>query len=286
MQQHPLAALFGSGHTPQFAPVVGVGMAREMINRRSFGNYHLLLAHDTLKRPAEYGHIYQTIRLRHPHTFIIMDNSIIEEGVPRTPKELALAAKTVIADCVVLPDMIDDAHKTVQMAEEFAPELREYLVEYSPWTKLLGVCQGRTEDEVFECAKQLLSIEHVNFLAVPRGLTKNLKSRVRITQRIGTLGAPIHLLGFSDDFHDDLTAATSSPAVMGIDSAVPIRWGLDGKVLACDGTVSPRRPDWLEIDAQWTPQVGANLQWVRHFLSTGNPVSPDQLDDINFRSRK
>ena len=257
-----------------FAPVANLAIHKRLASLGLLGDYHLLLAHQVLGDQNGYAAFWRkfvdgTGRSR---LDITIDNSVIETGTPMAFGDVIEAANVVGATTVVLPDKIDDKAATLDLSgtafENFVDDLEEQGI--AP----LGVAQGRDFDEVLECAAALADMG-VQRLAVPRGLTQNevIGSRVELTKQIWrTHQKPIHLLGFSDNIIDDITASRI-PGVIGIDSAVPIWLGLKGKALT-EAPPSPqasrwgRRPsDYEEVDRDLPGLVRTNLEAVRMWLS-------------------
>jgi hypothetical protein len=255
---------------PQFAPVASLEMHRILHEKRLLGGYLLLLAHKILERPREYGHFYHQVRQDNKGSFFIMDNSLIELGTPLEPSKVAEAAMYVRADCIVLPDKLLDAEFTIEASSKAASKK---VIESLPHKCFyMGVVQGRTEDEVLRCAEHLWKLPYVGYFAVPRILTKQLGTRMRIVSKLYEHfpATPIHLLGFSVDIPDDLDAARL-PGVMGIDSSMPVRLGEQGLYIfdycAPNKPVPPRPAGYLENEPKWDIVIQSNLSLVRSVLS-------------------
>jgi hypothetical protein len=186
------------------------------------GNYQLLLAHEVLSDPAAYRNFWQPRR----DQFIIMDNSVIELKKPLPMSAVLEAAEVVNAHMIVLPDVIGNRIKTYELFAEAMAELDR--LGHPPFG-VMGVAQGKTLIDVFSCGRDMARAR-VDMLSVPRHLAKRLGSRQKITQMFGGYNVPIHLLGFSDYNFDDMMTL-GYPHVMGIDSALPIWYGLQGHIL-------------------------------------------------------
>lgn len=203
----------------QYAPVAPLQTLRELAKAKLLGHYQLLIAPIVLHRADEYFEFFR----EHDDQQIIMDNGVIELGHSVSAPALAEAVKVVGANVVVLPDTIDDAKMTMK-------QVRYALAAYRMFdqkTDTMGVVQGTTFEECLECAKSHVEAG-VDWLAVPRGLTPNLGTRVPLVEHLANeYGLPIHVLGFSDNVADDMAAAASHRAVRGIDAATPTwvdRW--------------------------------------------------------------
>lgn len=202
----------------QFAPVGPLQGLRSLKESHLLGDYHLLIAPIVLKLDWQYANFFNK---ENPGKFIILDNGVIEQGVSSDLRALATAAAIVNADVVVMPDTIDDGSMTVKQVENAL----YYWHKNSDVTgrfQTMGVVQGKSWEECIECARKLVEAG-VDWLAVPRGLTVHLKSRVPLVQHLASEhGLPMHVLGHSDNMYDDIQAAVASPLVRGIDAATPM----------------------------------------------------------------
>lgn len=203
---------------PKFAPVVPPQALRKMGMMGYQCSYLLVLAHDVVEQRQEWEKLIDEGFLS--NTFIILDNSLVELGKPASTSMMSQAQDIIGANVAVLPDYLGDAKKTLRHSKRAAGNWAHD--EYLQDIPYMAVVQGETHDEALDCARSLLQLPNVQFLAVPRHMCVTLGSRVGITQDISELVDNIHLLGFSDDLFDDMAAA-HLPGVMGIDSAVPLR---------------------------------------------------------------
>jgi hypothetical protein len=197
-----------------FAPVSPLaGLRRLAKTPEALGTYQLLIAPVILKDTTGYRKFFQ----EHDDQFVIVDNGVIELGYALTADELFKAAYLVDAQLVVMPDTIDDAEATLEQTQKALSEFRAL----DRATDTMGVVQGTTFEECMECARSLVDLG-VDWLAPPRGLTKNLGTRVPLVQALASeFGLPMHVLGFSDNIEDDLMAAMTHRSVRGIDAATP-----------------------------------------------------------------
>lgn len=257
----------------QYAPVMPPQLARNIkpYGDHVIGTYHLLLAHDVAERPEAYEDLY-------PHNaFIVMDNSVIELGHPVDFHTMSEAVKAVRPRIIVLPDVIKNRDETVELSREFAERYAPLL---QPDQRFMAVPQGNTYDELRECARTLKSIPGVGAWGVGRFITEMLGSRVPMVHALctehdlllGSTGrfAPfVHMLGFSNDLADDMTAA-SIRGVMGIDSAAPVRMGQSGLLMKPDGYGHVIRGNWWEEEkGDLHAATIANIMMVRDWMAFG-----------------
>lgn len=219
-----------------YSPVMPVALWHSLIEYQEqhleeevLGDYFLLLAHDVLDHPKEYAEIFAD-RARVPKdSFVILDNSVIETGTPFDVEYLLAAANIVHADCIILPDVLENAHATIRVAKK-AYETLMLEPGYSN-IPLMGVIQGRDIVEMQWCAMQYASMPFVQYYGCPRWVANKIGSRMIFKNILGIEHAVkdrvVHMLGMSSDPYDDITCA-SLPGIMGIDSANPIVMGQMG----------------------------------------------------------
>ena len=246
----------------QYAPVAPLAGLRQLAQADQLGRYQLLIAPIILEREEAYRQFFKV----HNDQFVIVDNGVIELGYPLDARRLAMAALTVGANVVVMPDTIDDGKMTAKQVRFSLPEYRRY----DEVTDVMGVVQGVTIEECVECARALVEAG-VSWLGVPRGLTPNLGSRVPLVQVLAhEHGLPMHVLGFSNNIQDDLMAAVAHPLVRGIDAATPVWMKSELPMFpptdAERALALGRRPKnfWSSIPG---PLLCANVETVRSWLS-------------------
>lgn len=238
-----------------FAAVAPLDIHRGLDEVGMLGTYQLLIASEVLKDPEIHSAFWLT---RREVQYIILDNGVIETGMPLPMSELVRAAKAVGANAIVLPDAIDNAEATMRLSRRAVEDL-EVIVGDKWGRELVGVVQGRDWNECLDCAAGLLEVVGVDRLAIPRGLTKNLKTRETLVAYLAeTYHVLMHLLGFSDNVEDDIRSAASNKLVIGIDAATPVWTALDWMLLPVapptDSTGWGKRPNGF-----WTARWGAHL---------------------------
>jgi hypothetical protein len=197
-----------------FAPVAPLGILQQLADAGQLGTYQLLIAPIVLERPDAYKAFFA----EHDDQFILMDNGVIELGYALSAVQLYKAVQLVGAQLVVMPDTIDDMKMTVKQVRFSLGEYRKL----DQATDTMGVVQGLDFEECLSCANHLVEAG-VDWLGVPRGLTPNLGSRVRLVKTLGdTFRKPMHVLGFSEDLVDDVMSAIAHPLVQGMDAATPV----------------------------------------------------------------
>lgn len=251
----------------RFAPVAPVDLLQDMLNIRPdiCGAYHLLLAHEVLAKPEEFAAWATSMRLAHMgrNVEVIMDSSVIELGLPMTITQILEAADIVNANTIVLPDIIGDqqaTHHLVIDAMEY-PEVKKYNTMFVP--------QGENWDEYVESLEFAAKYKVGTCIGLPRDAVKYLNSRYKLAlmTRIINKRKPIHLLGFSNtNVWDDFYTAVSVEGIIGIDSAVPVRAGVNNIPFSLSRSdYGPRGDYWDSTEAN--TQVVSNVTHVRSLLS-------------------
>jgi hypothetical protein len=254
----------------RFAPVAPPQVLRGLkdMSDHIVGRYHLLLAHDVAARPEEYRGLLPD------NSLVIMDNSIIELGEPVDAETMKAALDVVPAQVIVLPDMIRDASRTLELSIQGAADYARII---DPRVQtFMAVPQGKDLAELKECAWQLRQIPQVSHWGVGRFVTEMLGTRTDFTSWLWENPAKvitnrfspfIHLLGFSDNLEDDLTCARY-PGVLGIDSAAPVRMGQYGQMVSRNiPSHTPRGDWWLTADGVIQPATVANLSLIRAWIA-------------------
>lgn len=274
----------------RFAPVVPTSMALALQGDSSadldhLGGYHLLLAHDILDKPKEYQRIYNPIRSRWSDSFIILDNSIIELGAPMGIKDLLAASKILKPDCIVIPDVMGRGQETREEATKFVRQYVQAATESGDDVpSLMGVLQGDNVEDVMDTLLTFYTLPLVEYIGIPRILTKMHGSRMPVLLEMTRSPATIrtklhsfkgfHLLGFSDDILDDVTCARI-PWIQGIDSNVPVRAAAKGIQVSLDDVgpegwsekTGPRGDFWEQkLNEDQLAQAKVNLELYRGWI--------------------
>jgi hypothetical protein len=243
-----------------FAPVCPPQVYKKLKAAGLLGNYHLLLAHSVANKPTEYIEVFGDGR----EHYIIMDNSLIELGQPVSSQVMLKACTMVRPSVIVLPDHMKNANATIKDTRESAIRWADYGL--GPF---MAVPQGESFAEIMMCAESHAKTPGVVALGIGRFTADMLGSRLQVAKAINREWPHmmIHLLGFSENLADDISCA-QLPFVMGIDSAVPVRFGLKGIKLDMHTypEVNCPRGDYWETEAELTDVVRLNLNLVRRWV--------------------
>ncbi len=225
-----------------FAPVAPPELLSLLKKADLLGDYHLLLAHDVVARPDLYIEIFDGFE-----GTIIMDNSLIELGYPVTLDTMIEALEVVDSTYVVLPDHLGDVFKTIEASRNASTTWGAALHKKA---KLMAVIQGNTITEIGWCIEEYKNMINIGAYAVPKIVGDTHGSRRDVISLCVQEGCvPIHLLGFSKSGEDDAHCAQMQQ-VMGIDSAVPLRLGLDGIRWSTQLVENSKRGDFWEKAAK------------------------------------
>ena len=202
----------------RYSPVGPVEVLLQMKERGFLDGYLLLLAHDVVDKPHQYEKLLNGFE-----GTIILDNSLIELGVPVDANTMVLGAAIVKPDFVVLPDKLNDAKATVEMSRE---AVGTWVTKLPSRTGCMVAAQGKDPEEAVACAKACIGTSpKLNYIVgVPRAVTMEQGSRVPLVQLLTRQDYKVHLLGMSGNLRDDIMC-TRMYGVIGIDSASPLRAG-------------------------------------------------------------
>ncbi len=213
----------------KFAPVCPIHIYEALADAGDeyIGNYFLLLAHDVLANAERYAKFFAN-----RDCTIIMDNSVIELGDACNAKNLLEACDIVKADVLVIPDVLENGHATLEAGRKFLRDTGEL------WLHTMFVPQGADLDDYYNCVHDAAHdplLHNVNWVGIARNLTGRVFPSRRIPVAFCAMEFPtvkLHMLGFSCDSRDDIETCVQNGAyISGIDSAVPLRLASAGMSL-------------------------------------------------------
>ena len=155
-------------------------------------DYHLVLTHLVL-RDNYYTQFYQ--RRKRKGDYLILDNSLIELGEAMSISDVLRAAELVQPDEIVLPDKFKDGPATLELIKQTLKELPKDL----PY-KLMAVPQGKDLHEWLECYNEILNLERIQVIGIPKVTQTYTIGRAGLTtllsqKNIIDHGRDYHLLG-------------------------------------------------------------------------------------------
>lgn len=268
---------------------------------KSFGHYHLFLAHHTVEQPKAFTELIKKYftnnpigRIVDPLT-IIMDNSLVENGYSVDTEMVAEAVRIIrhaavsvdhlhaIRLVAVLPDVMGNGKETKQDTCTALPKWIENPHFKEALCKFMLVAQGHSYEDYTNLLNYFFIEEsylgsQIHWLGIPRVLVKNLGTRTKAAN-YARLVAPDkrhHLLGFSDDIWDDLESLKQSQA-FGIDSAVPVRCQKILTPTSSPFDIGLRKPDWFKQGRGALPfHASTNIKNTRKWVAaTALTIQPN-----------
>lgn len=258
----------------KYSPIAPIKLLQQIHQAGYLGGYVLVLAHDILDHPDEYRELLVSLRIEKgdDEVFVILDNSLIELGYPMPPKDLRRAAVIVGANCLILPDVLGNAVKTVDLGWRFYHDTKKHAALHD--IPLMAVPQGKTVEEHVLCARLLRQIPNVHYWGIPRNVANVFESRALepLERELGygkhfNGVTNVHMLGMSRNFQDDIACARL-PGVMGIDSANPCVLGQADFKIESHDTIIPHRDRgdfWEHTTLRQATLV--NINTVREMLN-------------------
>jgi hypothetical protein len=209
----------------KFAPIASPSVIRRFLQTGIQQGYMFLLVHEIKRRPHEYAELIKLAVASFHTVKIIVDNGVIETGEPWSVQDIIEVVEGVKCRGAnfYIPhrDWLRVSKRTCEAAWHDVPKIVR--AGHFP----LYIPQGDTPDEVIQSARKLAQFTCPGMWGVPRWMADAFGSRRDIVRRINTFhGGNIHLLGFSNNFYDDM-ACTHLPGVVGIDSAMPVWYEFD-----------------------------------------------------------
>lgn len=212
----------------KYAPVAPIEVLLQMKERGYLDGYLLLLAHEVVQKPDRYVALLEDFE-----GTVILDNSLIELGVPVSPEIMLSAASIVKPTFVVLPDKLDDREATVAMS---IGAMESWVKRLPKKTGVMLAAQGKNPEDALWCIDSIVEKtagkkaknKDKYMIGVPRNVANVQGSRAPLTQLLTQNKYQVHLLGMSNYLQDDIMCAKMY-GVQGIDSASPLRAGWEGK---------------------------------------------------------
>jgi hypothetical protein len=198
-------------------------------------DYHMCLAH--LLGDQRYSDWFAARAAEGHH--VLMDNGAAEAGIPMEAERLFELATRIGATEMTLPDVIRDSAKTRRLHLAASDLAESYNV------RLMGVPQGRTQQEWASCARfmvdcaDLLGIGAIGVSKFQYGVWRDRAEAILAVPGLLDSGLEIHLLGCwgADPTEAHRTAAALPDGlVRGIDSGIAAIYAQEGRALLLDGS--------------------------------------------------
>lgn len=204
-------------------------------------NYHLVLPH--LFSDDFYYDFYSD-----QPGHMILDNGIAE-GVAFDWSELFEIAESHSVNEIVVPDVLNDAHATIERTKAF-----ERIAKAHPEYGYIGVVQGKTKSDIAKCLTFMALQDWINVIALPRCLNRRDKHmRISILhqfeRQLNDGFDAVHCLGMSN-FLMEPVELRQCPLVRGLDTSLPFAFAIAGAALAYTSDIDyvGRGPKYFETE--------------------------------------
>ena len=210
----------------------------------SNNDYHLCLAH--LMGDKEYARFFKEQSRK--GRFVMMDNGVVETGVPMQMNELIdLAIQWDVWE-VILPDAINDMDQTILRGAKGMFDYFRLRHKMNFDFHLAAVPQGDTKEEWVACVKEMLTWP-IRTIGISRFVMKYYNSRLEALNAVPELIASdkqIHLLGCPGDPDEMFQIRCAFPGrIRGVDSGIAAMYTQEGMYMG-DGQPKPI----VELDFQ------------------------------------
>jgi hypothetical protein len=210
---------------------------------------------------------------------IMLDNGAFEsEGAEFTSshEQLFNMTREVNADVVVLPDKIGDAAETQAKARNYMHFWEMYHATQMEPTRpvhFMGVVQGQDWFQLQRSIEGYLDIEEefetTLILGLPRWITEEVGAelRIRLAEYINEQAPhPVHLLGLSRRWPEEVQQAALIPSINSIDTSAPFVWACEGRELG-KTTCWERPSDYFNIRIPDLELVRRNIDVLEGWAS-------------------
>ncbi len=283
------------------------------------GAYRMVLAHWALEYPKYAATVKGASRaLAVDSPFILLDNGAFE-GRELSNAQLNEAARRVVADEVVLPDVKGDGAATLRRSWSALGKLATTRVVFVPqgkdveeWSKCLRAWLRRWEGS--EWSKTYTLTIGITSLRDPETKEQVKGVRAALMLEASKTAYPLHLLGIGDPYlfaSEDLPMALKC-AVRGVDTSTAFAQAAAGKMLTTDRQkeflrepsaydlldTSQRRLVWLNIEIldAWVASGEGNEyvstwlirnvahKWLKYYAEGYCPLH-DAMEAVGLRGR-
>lgn len=211
--------------------------------------YHLILA-SLVQKSREYRDFYADRRQQ--GDFVILDNDAHESGVGQSANSLVALVHDLHPSEIVLPDRLFMGDDTIENSKATMNLLLRECGNDMPRT--MGVPQGRTFEEWFDCARDLLKLG-VDTIGISKDYEVWPGSLPMLIKVVGSLvytyaahmPIQIHMLGWARNLQSLYSVATTdfdttSIQLRGVDSAKPLVYARAGVRLDLANPILPSYP--------------------------------------------
>jgi hypothetical protein len=188
-------------------------------------DFHLILPWQTTELSADFIRSLSS-------DYVVLDNGAAE-GSTYGWNQLRNLAHRLLPQEIVLPDKLRDRFATFDNARQ----ARVFLEGLDFDVNLMAVCQGETLADIVFCANQYANIEGISVIGLPRVLNEQFgkESRVKFAESFASdshVGhMPIHCLGASYFWPQEMKELAKLPNVRSMDTSMPYVFGYAGMSL-------------------------------------------------------
>lgn len=218
-------------------------------------SYHLCLAH--LMHISEYRDFFAT-RTTRQGNYVIMDNGVVETGVPMPIQKLIDIAYDCRIDELIMPDQIWDMKETLKLGKDAVHTTLKNRMNLN----IMAVPQGNSPEEWKKCLKEMLQWP-IHTIGISKFVCKYFYNRVEALSIADDLiysDKDIHLLGCASDPYEVFQVESIFPGrVRGVDSGIAAMYTQAGK----DMMRVPIRPKIeMDFNAYLDPaKLSINVNW-------------------------
>jgi hypothetical protein len=251
----------------KFAPIASPVTLQRFLQIGIQQNYMFLLVHEINRSPVEHRVLVQKAVECFGPVHIIVDNGVIENGEPWPVEDIFDVVDSIKCRGTrfYIPhrDWLREDIRTCEAAVQDIPKI----VKAGHYPLLIP--QGADTSQVLHSMWRIGDLTMNYKWGVPRWMGDEFGTRADIVRAIHRYypTADIHLLGFSDNFYDDM-ACCHLPGVVGIDSAMPVWYVHDLRIGAPPSQM--KRPAGFFSQGVVPHPAARNCRYVWNLITGGN----------------
>lgn len=136
---------------------------------------------------------YLNYYLNNKFEYILLDNSAFELGESMDGNLLMQYAKKLKVNEIIIPDVYRDKDKTLQLTNEFIE--KNWMECQINNIKMMGVPQGKDENELFNCLIEMLYNTHIKVIGLNKLWKRDYKTLQSIIYLCLKANKEVHFLG-------------------------------------------------------------------------------------------
>lgn len=195
--------------------------------------------------------------------FVLMDNGVVETGVPMPIAELLDRAETIGATEMVLPDMLRNKDETLRLGREAMTAI--FADPRQTKFSLLAVPQGSTKEEWRECVLEMLTwpVKAIGISRFVNAYYDHRKDALADVPELLASNKEIHLLGCAGDPKEmwEIEEAHGHGRIRGVDSGIASIYAQAGKKMSGRTKKPDNELDFLTDDTSGDELLKYNVEW-------------------------